>query len=330
MDLVSAGELAWKELLRDFWKDFQAAVGEAGELRITQVLDALNEAMGAQLFPAREDGHDPRTCPSCAAGRLSLKTSRFGAFVGCSNYPECRFTRAVGAPDPAASEEGGERQLGQDPDSGLPVALKVGRFGPYVQLGEGEKPKRSSLPKGWTTGSIDLDRALKLLNLPREVGLHPEDRQPITAALGRYGPYVAHAGTYANVETIEDVFEIGLNRAVAILAEKRAGGGRPQRGSSAPLKDLGAHPVTGDPVQVMAGRYGPYVKSGGVNATLPKETDPAAVSMEQAVALLGERAGKTGTKPARGKKAAPKKASPAKKAAPAKKKPPAKKAVAEA
>ena len=302
LDQVSAGELAWKDLLRDFWRDFHAAIGEIGELRITHVLDALNEAMGPTLFPEREDGQDPRICPACAAGRLSLKTSRFGAFVGCSNYPECRFTRAVGATDPAWQEEGGERDLGVDPDTGEVIALKVGRFGPYVQLGAGDKPKRASLPKGWTAATLDLDRALKLLNLPREVGLHPEDRQLITAALGRYGPYVAHAGTYANLETVEDVFEVGLNRAVALLAEKRAGGGRGQRTATAPLKDLGAHPVTGDPVQVMSGRYGPYVKSGGINATLAKGSEPAALTMEQAVALLAERAGKGGGKPVRGKK----------------------------
>jgi DNA topoisomerase-1 len=307
LDQVSAGELAWKELLREFWRDFHTAVGEAGELRITQVLDALNEALGPQLFPEREDGQDARLCPSCAAGRLSLKTSRFGAFVGCSNYPECRFTRAVGAPDPNAEDEGGDRELGIDPFTGEVVHLKVGRFGPYVQLGAGEKPKRASLPKGWNAASIELDRALKLLDLPREVGLHPEDREPITAAIGKYGPYVAHAGTYANLETVEDVFEVGLNRAVALIAEKRAGGARGGRAAASALKDLGAHPESGEPVQVMSGRYGPYVKSGGVNATLPRGSDPAALTMEQAVALLAERAGKGGGKAPRAKKTAAKK-----------------------
>jgi DNA topoisomerase-1 len=192
---------------------------------------------------------------------------------------------------------------------------------PTSSWARGEKPKRSSLPKGWTPASLDLDRALKLINLPREVGLHPEDRQPITAAIGATGPTWRTPAPYANLETVEDVFEVGLNRAVALLAEKRAGGGRGQRASAAPLKDLGAHPETAAPVQVMSGRYGPYVKSGGVNATLPKGADPAELTMEQAVALLAERAGKPGGKPARGKKpaaggkSAPKRKAPAKQAA---------------
>ncbi|MDP8916447.1 MAG: type I DNA topoisomerase [Pseudomonadota bacterium] len=325
LDAVSAGDLEYKVLLRDFWRDFQAAVAEIGELRITEVLDALNEAMGPQLFPEREDGQDPRLCPSCAIGRLSLKTSRFGAFVGCSNYPECRFTRAVGQPDPNGEEGGGDRELGVDPETGLPVHLKVGRFGPFVQLGEGggkdDKPKRSSLPKGWTAAGMDLDRALKLLNLPREVGLHPEDGQPILAALGRYGPYVQHGKTYANVETIEDVFEIGINRAVALIAEKRAGGGRPQRGASAaPLKEFGKHPETGEPIVALSGRYGDYLKSGSVNVTLPKGADLGAMTLEQAAGLVTAKAAMNPGKSKRGAKSTagakkPGRKTPARKAA---------------
>jgi DNA topoisomerase-1 len=279
------------------------------------VLDSLNDALAPHIFPDKGDGTDPRACPVCGDGRLSLKTSRFGAFVGCSNYPECRFTRAVGAPDAEGSAESGERELGTDPDTGEAVSLKIGRFGPYVQLGQGEKPKRSSLPKGWTPESLDLERALKLLSLPREVGLHPEDGQPITAGLGRYGPFVAHAGAYANLDGIEEVFEVGLNRAVALLAEKRAGGKGRGRAEPQALKDLGAHPQTGEPVKVLSGRYGPYVKSGAVNATLPRGADPQAFTLEQAVALIAEKAGKT---PAKGRGRAA--AKPAAKAAPKAKK----------
>ncbi|MBW3558881.1 MAG: type I DNA topoisomerase [Proteobacteria bacterium] len=325
LDAVSAGDLEYKVLLRDFWRDFQAAAAEIGELRITEVLDALNDALGPQLFPEREDGHDPRLCPSCAIGRLSLKTSRFGAFVGCSNYPECRFTRAIGQPEEGA-EESGDRELGADLATGLPVHLKVGRFGPYVQLGEAggkdDKPKRSSLPKGWTAASVDLDRALKLLDLPREVGLHPEDREPMLAGLGRYGPYIQVGKTYANLETIEDVFEIGLNRAVALIAEKRAGGGRPQRGAAAkPLKEFGAHPTLGDPIVALSGRYGDYLKAGALNVTLPKGTDLEALTPEQAIALVDAKAALGPSKPKRGAKAparspapkGPKRAAPKKK-----------------
>ena len=325
LDLVSAGELDWKALLRDFWRDFHGAIEEIGELRVKQVLDSLNDALAPLIFPDKADGTDPRACPVCGDGRLSLKTSRFGAFVGCSNYPECRFTRPVGSPD-AEGAEGGDRELGADPETGEPVALKIGRFGPYVQLGNAEKPKRSSLPKGWTPESMDLERALKLLSLPREVGMHPEDGQAITAGLGRYGPFVAHAGTYANLDGFEEVFEVGLNRAVALLAEKRAGGKGRGRTEATALKDLGAHPQTGEPVKVLAGKYGPYVKSGAVNATLPKGADPQTFTLEQAVALIAERAGKTPTK-GKGRSAA----KPAAKAAPkakAKAEPKAKKAAA--
>lgn len=327
LDEVSAGELDWKALLREFWTDFHAATQAAGELRTTAILDHLNEALGPHIFPDKGDGTDPRTCPSCSEGRLSLKTSRFGAFIGCSRYPDCRYTRPVSAPDAeGGSAGGGDRELGPDPVSGAPVHLKIGRFGPYVELTVpgADKPRRSSLPKGWSPASIDLERALRLLSLPREVGVHPEDGKPISAGLGRFGPFVSHAGTYANLSDIEEVFDVGLNRAVALLAEKRAG--RPGRGSAAaPLKELGPHPDTGEAIQIMAGRYGPYVKMGKVNATLPKGTEPEAVTLEIALPLIAAKAGSSGK--AGAKKTAAKKA-PAKKA-PAKKAPAKKKAKAE-
>lgn len=328
LDEVSAGQLDWKLLLREFWQDFHAATQAAGELRTTAILDALNESLGAHIFPAKEDGSDPRECPLCHIGQLSLKTSRFGAFIGCERYPDCKYTRPVASPSAEdGSAESGDRELGIDPETGQPVQLKIGRFGPYVEITppEGDKPKRSSLPKGWSPASLSLDQALRLLALPREVGVHPEDGKMITAGLGRYGPFVLHAGTYANVSDIDEVFEVGLNRAVALLAEKRAG--RPGRGSAtAPLKDLGAHPETGEPIHVMAGRFGPYVKSGKINATLPKGTAPEDLTLEDALPLLAAKAGAAPKKkaPAAKKAAAPKKAAakkPAAKKAPAKKAP---------
>lgn len=328
LDEVSAGDLNWKTLLRRFWQDFHAATQAAGELRTTAILDHLNEALGPHIFPDKGDGSNPRECPVCHEGQLSLKTSRFGAFIGCSRYPECKYTRPVASPDAAdGGAESGDRELGVDPATGQPVHLKIGRFGPYVETTppDADKPKRSSLPKGWSPASIDLEKALRLLSLPRDVGPHPEDGKMITASLGRYGPFVAHAGTYANVADIEEVFDVGLNRAVALLAEKRAG--RAGRASAAaPLKELGAHPETGEAVQVMAGRYGPYVKSGKINATLPKGTAPEDMTMEAALPLLAAKAGAAPKKKAPAKKAAAKK--PAAKKESAAKKPAAKKAPA--
>ena len=297
LDEVSAGKLDWKALLRDFWRDFHAAVGEIGELRTAQVLDALNETLGPHIFPQRADGGDPRTCPACGDGQLSLKVSRYGAFIGCSNYPECRYTRQIGADSDNESGESGDRNLGSDPVTGQAVWLKTGRFGPYVQLGEGEKPKRASLPKGWTPAAVDLEKALRLLRLPREVGAHPEDGEPVLAGIGRYGAYVQHGKTYANLPDADEVFDVGLNRAVSLIAEKRSGaaGVRGRSGQTA-LKELGSHPQSGEPVRVLSGRYGPYIASGGVNANVPRGADPQAVTMEQAVALLAERAGKSGGK----------------------------------
>ena len=306
LDLVSAGELNWKALLREFWQDFHAAVGEIAELRVTHVLDALNEALGPHIFPQKEDGSDPRACPTCGAGQLSLKTGKFGAFIGCSNYPECRYTRPIAQSADDAEGESGDRELGVDPETGEIVFLKSGRFGPYVQLGDGEKPKRSSLPKGWSAQAMDLEKGLRLLRLPREVGAHPEDGIMITAGIGRFGPFVLHNGTYANLPTADEVFEVGLNRAVTLLAEKRAGG-RGGRGESAALKDLGAHPVDGQPVKVLAGRYGPYIKHGSTNANVPKGSDPQDLTLEEAVKLIAERVEKGGgKKPAKKAKAAPK------------------------
>jgi DNA topoisomerase-1 len=299
LDLISDGKLAWKDVLRDFWREFTGSVDDIKDLRVGEVLEALNEILGPHIFPPREDGSDPRSCPACKAGRLSLKISgKYGAFIGCGNYPECRYTRQLtdaGNGDAESSTPDG-KQLGFEPESGLAVTLRTGRFGPYVQLGEGsedEKPKRSSLPKGVDAGSVDLEYALKLLSLPRAVGLHPETGKPITAGLGRYGPFILHDGMYANVDGIEEVFSVGLNRAVTLLAEKAAGNkSRFQRAKPTVLKDLGEHPDGGGKIEVLSGRYGPYVKHGDVNATLPNGKDPAAISVAEAVELIAARAAK--------------------------------------
>ncbi len=335
LDLVSAGELDWKLLLREFWKDFYPKTEEILGLTTRQVLDDLDTALSPFLYPQKVDGSDPRTCPTCGEGRLSMKTSRFGPFVGCSNYPECRYTRPIGQAEDG-DQPAGDRELGVDDATGMTVFLKSGRFGAYVQLGDGDKPKRSSLPKGWSAPDMDLEKGLRLLRLPREVGLHPEDSQPILAGIGRFGPFVLHAGTYANLSGADEVFEVGLNRAVDLLAEKRAGGAG-RRGEATALKDLGAHPEDGAPVRVLSGRYGPYIKHGATNANVPRGADPQEMTLEAAVLLLAERAAEGGTgkkKPARAAKAkaepkpAAGKKAPARKKPAAKKKPPAKKASA--
>ncbi|MGN6538781.1 MAG: type I DNA topoisomerase [Mesorhizobium sp.] len=311
LDEISDGKLAWKDVLRDFWKDFSAHVDETKELRVTDVLDALNEELAPLVFPAREDGSDPRICPKCGTGNLSLKLGKYGAFVGCSNYPECGYTRQLGGEANGNGENGGAvdgaKVLGKDPYTAEEITLRSGRFGPYVQRGEGKEAKRSSLPKGWTAESIDHEKALALLSLPRDVGKHPETGKMISAGLGRYGPFVLHDGTYANVESIEDVFSIGLNRAVSVIAEKQAKGkGGRNGGTPAALKELGEHP-DGGKITVRDGKYGPYVNWEKVNATLPKGKDPQSVTVEEALALIAERAAKSGggKKPAR--KAAAKK-----------------------
>ncbi len=284
LDEVSAGDLDWKQLLRDFWRDFSIAIGEAKELRISEVIDHLDEILGPHIFQPGEDGKDPRICPNCGTGRLNLKLGRFGAFVGCSNYPECRYTRQLG--QKAGDAVGGTRVLGEDPSTGEPITLRSGRFGPYFQRGEGEKPHRASVPKGTDLQQADLELALKMLSLPREIGKHPETGEPIVANFGRYGPYVAHNKQYASLETPEDVFTVGINRAVTLLAEKKAKS-RPRGGPEA-LKELGAN-GDGQTVKLMRGRYGPYVTDGATNATLPKDADPLTVTLEEALALIAAR-----------------------------------------
>ncbi len=319
LDDISAGDRHYKDVLTRFWRDFSAALGETSDLRISEVLEKIDEVLAPHLYPPRPDGIDPRACPVCGAGRLHLKTARSGgAFIGCGNYPECRYTRPISAPGDGEAQALDGKVLGED--EGVQVTLRVGRFGPYVQKGEATaetpKPPRASLPKGWAPDTIDLDRALMLLNLPRPIGNHPEDGALVEAGLGRFGPYVKHNSTYANLPDVEEVFTIGMNRAVEVLAQKAARGAGRGAASAQPLKELGEHPE-GGVVQVMPGRYGPYVKWGKVNATLPKDVEPEAMTLEAALPLLEAKAGKGGKKKAPAGKA-PAKATTAKKA-PAKK-----------
>jgi DNA topoisomerase-1 len=320
LDNVSAGAADYKDVLGRFWRDFSAALAETSDLRITEVLEKINEVLEPHLFPPTEDGSDARLCPNCGAGRLSMRTARSGgAFIGCSNYPQCRYTRPFGPPDPEAEASAippDGKLLGED--AGDEIRIFKGRFGPYVQRGaateETPKPPRQSIPKDWEPEAVDLNQALQLLMLPREIGPHPEDGVMVWANIGRYGPYLKHAestsdrgGTNANLESIDEVWTVGMNRAVQLLAEKAASRGR--RGAPAkPLRELGEHPEAGGPVNIMTGKYGPYVKWDKINATIPDTIEPDALTMAQAVDLIAERAAKSG------KKVAPKKA-PAKKTA---------------
>jgi DNA topoisomerase I len=310
LDDISDGRISWQKVLEDFWRDFSAAVAGTKDLSITQVLDTLDEELGPHFFPPTADGHDPRICPACGAGRLSLKLGKFGAFIGCANYPDCRYTRPLAIENGNGSGSGpelaGPRELGLDPATNLAVTVRKGPYGYYAQLGqgdEGEKPKRVALPKGVSPTEIDLAAALKLLALPREVGEHPETGKKIIAGIGRFGPYIKHDNLFKSLRGDDDVVTIGLNRAVVLLAEPRNGG---RRGPT-PLRVLGNHPEDDAPINVFKGRYGPYVSHAGINATLPDTKEPEAVTLEQAIELLTARRKAKGGPSARksGKKAKP-------------------------
>ncbi|WP_029039839.1 type I DNA topoisomerase [Cucumibacter marinus] len=318
LDEISAGNADYKDVLRQFWKDFSAHATEIKDLRVSEVLDALNALLGDHIFPAREDGGDPRECPNCKSGQLSLKVGRYGAFIGCSNYPDCNYTRQLAeSATGEASANTGPRELGVDPETGEEVTVRTGRFGPYVQRGEGKEAKRGSIPKGWDVDLIDLEKALRLINLPREIGNHPESGKPISAGIGRYGPFVLHDGKYANLPDVEEVFTVGINRAVDLLAAKAAGGGR-GRAAATVLNKLGDHPDGGE-ITVRDGRYGPYVNHAKINATLPRDLKPEDVTMEKALELIAAKAAKGGgRKKAAAKKTATKKTTAKKKAAPKK------------
>ena len=290
LDKVSAGNLNWKILLREFWNEFSSSVDETKDLRVTNVLDALNDALRSSVFPNREDGVDPRKCNSCEDGKLSLKLGKFGAFVGCSNYPECKFTRPFGGEDMSISTE--DKLLGQHPDNGADIVLKSGRYGPYVEMETDKKPKRTSLPKSWPYDLMDLDKGLRLINLPRKIGEHPEDGNQIISALGRFGPYIKHNKTYVSLKDPEDMFNLGMNRAVELIADKIANPGR-RANSATVLKDLGKHPESNKAITIMSGRYGPYIKYEKINATLPKNKNPEDITLETALEYINAKISKS-------------------------------------
>lgn len=315
LDDVSGGRAAWKQVLEAFWDDFKKQTDGVMERKPSEVTEALDEFLSDYLFPPKDDGSDPRLCPKCGEGRLSLRGGRFGAFVACSNYPECKYTRKFA--QPGGNAEGGEDgELGKHPETGETILRRAGRFGPYIQMGEGKEAKRASIPKD--IGELDLDWAVKLLGLPREVGMHPETGEPITASIGRYGPYLAHSGKYAKLRSTAEVFDTGMNAAVAKLADAANGGGRGTRAAAEPIKTFGPHPESGGEMKLMAGRYGPYVTDGTTNATLPRDKKPEDLTAEEAVTLITEKAAKGPAKKG-GRKKAPAKKAAAKKA-PAKKK----------
>jgi DNA topoisomerase-1 len=316
LDDVSGGRAGWQAVLDAFWKDFHPRTQEVMEQKPSEVTAELDKFLEPYLFPDKGDGTDPRLCPSCGVGKLALRGGKFGAFVACSNYPDCKFTRRFGQPGGEDGGDSGPEVIGQDPETGEDISRRSGRFGPYIQRGEGKEAARASIPKD--IPELDLDWAVKLLNLPRTIGNHPETGNPITASIGRYGPYLAHDGKYARLTSTTDVFETGMNAAVVKLAEAAAGGGRPQRGSREPLKVMGAHPVSGAEIKLMEGRYGAYLTDGTTNATLPKTVDQAALTLEEAVQLIDAKAAAGPAKKKGGRKAPAKKA-PAKKAAPKKK-----------
>ncbi len=313
LDKISNNEISWKQVLSDFWKDFIGAVNDIKDVRVSEVLDVLDAMLGEHIYEPRADGGDPRQCPSCGTGKLNLKAGKFGAFVGCSNYPECRYTRPL-----ASSSGASDRPLGKDPVSGLEVAVKAGRFGPYIQLGdakdygEDEKPKRAGIPKNMSPADVELELALKLLSLPRDIGPHPEDGEVITAGIGRFGPFVRHGKTYASLEAGDDVYHVGLNRAITLIAEKVAKGPSRRFGAD-PGKEVGDYPARGGKIMLKKGRYGAYVTIDGINATIPDSIEPEKLTLAEAIALIEERATKTGGKPKRGgaKKTAKKAAKPA-------------------
>ncbi|SMQ74151.1 DNA topoisomerase I [Altererythrobacter xiamenensis] len=314
LDTVSDGREAYKDLLAKFWKDFKPKADEVMDKMPSEVTEVLDGYLSDFLFPERDDGKDPRYCPLCdkegrEGGRLALRGGRYGAFVACANYPECKFTRRFAQPgaDGGAGEDDGV--MGTDPETGAEIHRKTGRFGPYIEMEVDGEKKRASIPKD--LDDFDLEWAIKLLGLPRIVGEHPETGKEIEAAIGRYGPYLRHDGKYAKLQSTRDVFETGMNAAVTMLAEaaNRKGGGRQK---AEPIKTLGEHPTSGGEMKVMPGRYGPYVTDGTTNATIPKDVKAEDVTEQQAIELIDARAAKGPPKKKRRKSPAKKKKASAK------------------
>ncbi|EQA97992.1 DNA topoisomerase I [Sphingobium baderi LL03] len=323
LDEISGGRAQWQAVLEAFWRDFKPKTAEVMEQKPSDITAELDKFLEPMLFPPKADGSNPRACPMCGDGQLSLRGGRFGAFIACSNYPECKYTRKFGQPGGAdGGQDTGPEVLGQHPETGQDIVRKSGRFGPYIEMGVGKEAKRGSIPKDLPDGELTLDWAVKLLSLPREIGMHPETGKPIVANIGRFGPYLLHDGKYGRLSSTAEIFEVGMNSAVAKLADAANRGGR-SAGGREPLKVLGKHPRTEAEIKLMAGRYGPYVTDGTTNATLPKTIEQDALTLEEAAQLIDARAAAAPAK--KGRKAAPKKA--AAKKAPVKKAP-AKKATA--
>jgi DNA topoisomerase-1 len=360
LDEISAGQLNWRDVMHAFWDGFSKAIDQTRDLKISDVISALDQDLGPHFFPARADGGDPRACAACGTGRLGLKLGRLGSFIGCSNYPECRFTRALAVSsgdDAADTLKEGMRSLGHHPETGEDVTVRRGPYGLYVQQGENSedkkvKPRRTSLPRGLEGDQITLDQAIGLLSLPRFIGMHPETHEKIEAGIGRFGPYVKMGAVFGSLDKDDDVLAIGINRAVDLLAKKLAS-----------VRTIGPHPGDKDLISVRKGRFGPYVQHGKTVANLPRGVSMDDVTLAEAVALLAEKGkalkprgaarkkggraaaaktvapGEKGAAPARNgaadaprkaaAKAAPKRKAPAKKKAVAKSKSSARKAAAE-
>ena len=311
LDDITTGKEGWIKVLEMFWKDFNQNVSEVKEKRTREVLDLLNDSLGSLIFERGKDGNVDRKCQLCNDGSLSLKNSfRGGAFIGCSNYPECKFTRPLSKAKAAAQSQLAEPKFIGKHENGNDMYLKNGRFGPYIQyerieeiieeVKETKKKKKKtkkektakednnfknvSIPKGITLESVDLDRAKFLCSLPKILGMNPENQKDIILNTGRFGPYLKCENKSARIENVEEIFSIGLNRAITLIAEAKPG-----RMSSSIIKDLGEHPEDKKPVRIMKGQYGPYIKYKSLNATIPEEKDPLELNMEEALILIEKR-----------------------------------------
>jgi DNA topoisomerase-1 len=287
LDQIAEGNARWRDVLRDFWTDFSVAVAQTTDLKISDVIAALDHDLGPHFFPARADGTDPRACPACGTGRIGLKLGRYGSFIGCSNYPACQYTSKLaidGGENPDDTLKDGMRVLGANPLTEEEITLRRGPYGLYVQQGEPDpadkksKPKRASLTKGMDPEALTLEDALGLLSLPRLIGLHPETQQKIEAGVGRFGPYVKMGAIFASLDRDDDVLHLGFNRAMDLIAKKQDS-----------IRDLGKHPKDSAPVVARKGRFGPYAQWGNTVANLPRGVELADFTLDQAVALLAEK-----------------------------------------